>query len=283
MTKKPGAILFAVMLCALCVAPAHALEYTFHAPDDYLFGQPTSDDTIYEWKNPNVDRSKNTAQIPPTFGSPTSSVQASYHSLPATAESSLTPLHLLSPQSLEGGFAGTPWGNATGGGYPATSTNVSVDSSDYPTVDIGVSSQTVAFTDVTSSMYYSDGSLGTLKIPSIGLTVKVYEGTDTAALAKGAGHFTDTSIWSGNICVAGHNRGVHACFGKIHTLKIGAAVTLTTALGTLTYAVTSVEKVAVTDTSGLSATSSDQLTLYTCVQDQPAYRWCVKASAVDLA
>ena len=34
-------ILLAVMLCALCCAPAHALEYDFDAPEDYLFGQPT--------------------------------------------------------------------------------------------------------------------------------------------------------------------------------------------------------------------------------------------------
>ena len=34
------------------------------APDDYLFARPTSDETIYEWENPNVDRSKNTALIP---------------------------------------------------------------------------------------------------------------------------------------------------------------------------------------------------------------------------
>ena len=65
-------ILLAVMLCALCCAPAHALEYDFDAPEDYLFGQPTSDDTIYEWENPNVDRSKNTALAAPGFGSPTS-------------------------------------------------------------------------------------------------------------------------------------------------------------------------------------------------------------------
>ena len=72
MKKKLSAILSAVMLCALCVAPAHALEVSIGAPDDYLFGRPTSDDTIYEWENPNVDRSKNTALIPPTIGSPTS-------------------------------------------------------------------------------------------------------------------------------------------------------------------------------------------------------------------
>ena len=64
--------LLTAVFCALLVAPAHALEYTIDAPDDYLFGRPTSDDTIYEWENPNVDRSKNTALIPPAFGSPTS-------------------------------------------------------------------------------------------------------------------------------------------------------------------------------------------------------------------
>ena len=72
MKKKLSVILSAIMLCTLCVAPAHALEVSISAPDDYLFGQPTSDDTIYEWEDPNVDRSKNTALIPPTFGSPTS-------------------------------------------------------------------------------------------------------------------------------------------------------------------------------------------------------------------
>ena len=179
MTKKPGAILFAVMLCALCVAPAQALEYTFHAPDDYLFGQPTSDNTIYEWKNPNVDRSKNTAQIPPTFGSPTSH-------LPGSGEY-LTPN--LVPGALSGGLVnqvgsvGNPNGgtsvDAADSGFPSVGSSVAVDSSGFPTVSVGTSNTpTIAFTDVTSSMYYSDGSLGTLKIPSIGLTVKVFEGTD---------------------------------------------------------------------------------------------------------
>ena len=32
----------AVLLCALCVAPANALEYTFSGADDYLFGRPTT-------------------------------------------------------------------------------------------------------------------------------------------------------------------------------------------------------------------------------------------------
>ncbi len=277
MKKQLCAILSAVLLCALFVAPASALEYTIDGADDYLFGRPTSDDTVYEWENPNVDRSKNTALIPPGFGTPTSY-------LPNSGEY-LTPN--LVPGALSGGLvnqagsvgspnAGTSV-NAAGGGYPAPST--SVDSSGFPTVSGGTSTggQATAFTDVTSGLYYSNGSLGTLKIPSIGLTVGVYEGTDSAPLLKGAGHFEGTSIWNGNIAIAGHHRGVRNDFGKIHKLDPGDTITFTTKLGTRTYAVSSVTKVDVTDTSGLSATAENCVTLYTCVENQPAYRWCVRA------
>jgi len=270
-------------LAALCVAPAHALEYTIDGADDYLFGRPTSDDTIYEWENPNVDRSKNTALIPPGFGTPTSY-------LPNSGEY-LTPN--LVPGALSGGLVnqvgsvGNPNGgtavNAAGGGYPAPSTSVQVDSSGFPMVSAGASTggQATAFTEVTSSLYYSNGSLGTLKIPSIGLTVGVYEGTGSAPLLKGAGHFEGTSIWLGNVCIAGHNRGVRNDFGKIHKLKSGDTITFTTTLGTRTYAVSSVTKVDVTDTSGLEGTAENCITLYTCVEDQPAYRWCVRGVAVQ--
>ena len=271
--------LLTALFCALLVAPAHALEYTIDAPDDYLFGRPTSDDTIYEWENPNVDRSKNTALIPPRFGTPTSY-------LPNSGEY-LTPN--LVPGALSGGLVnqtgsvGNPDGgtstNAANSGYPANSSGVTVDSNGFPTVDTGTSGMGgsyVAFTDVTSDFYYSNGSLGTLKIPSIGLTVGVYEGTDSAALLKGAGHFENTSIWMGNVPIAGHNRGVRNDFGKIHTLKTGDIITFTTVLGTRTYAVSSVTKVDVTDTSGLASTAENYITLYTCVENQPAYRWCVR-------
>ena len=278
MKKKLSAILSAVLLCALCVAPASALEYSIDGADDYLFGRPTSDDTIYEWENPNVDRSKNTALIPPGFGTPTSY-------LPGSGEY-LTPN--LVPGALSGGLVnqvgsvGNPNGgtstNATGSGYPATDSSVSVDGSGFPTVSGGSSTggQTVGFTEVTSGLYYANGSLGTLAIPSIGLTVGVYEGTDSAALLKGAGHFENTSIWNGNVPIAGHNRGVRNDFGKIHTLKSGDLITFTTVLGTRTYAVSSVTKVDVSDTSGLASTTENCITLYTCVEDQPAYRWCVR-------
>ena len=279
---KIRSFLLSMMLCVLCVTQASALEYDFDAPEDYLFGQPTSDDTIYEWENPNVDRSKNTALAAPGFGSPTSY-------LPGSGEY-LTPN--LVPGALSGGLVnqvGSAGANATGGAagssfvpgeYPSVSGGSNITMTQIPSgspTDIAQGSTSGGYTEVTDDLRYSDGSLGTLKIPAINLTVKVYQGTDSAALKKGAGHFTNTSIWDGNVCFAGHNRGVNNHFGKIHTLEAGDTITLTTMLGTRTYAVTSVEKVSVNDSSGTASTTDNRVTLYTCVMNQPEYRWCVTA------
>ena len=135
----------------------------------------------------------------------------------------------------------------------------------------------VKYTAVTKELYYSGGHLGTLKIPAIGLTVKVYQGTDSDALRKGAGHFSSTSIWDGNVAIAGHNRGVNNHFGKIHTLGIGDTIKLTTQLGTRSYEVYAVSKIGVEDTSILNDSTENIITLITCVKDQPEYRWCVQA------
>ena len=275
---KIRSFLLAMMLCALCVTQASALEYTFDAPEDYLFGQSTSDDTIYEWEDPNVDRSKNTALIAPGFGSPTSY-------LPGSGEY-LTPN--LVPGALNGGLVnqvgsaningGTTGSSVIPGQYPSVNGNVTMTQipGGSPT-NIAQGSTTGGYTEVTSDLYYSNGSLGTLKIPSISLTVGVYEGTGSAPLLKGAGHFTNTSIWDGNVALAGHNRGVRNDFGKIHTLNAGDTITLTTKLGTRTYAVASVEKVSVNDSSGTAPTTDNRVTLYTCVMNQPEYRWKVTA------
>ena len=250
---KLRGFLIAAMLSLLCVGQASALEYTMDAPDDYLFARPTSDDTIYERENPNVDRSKNVALVPPGFGTPTSYLPGS-----GTA---LTP-NLL-PGALDGGGLVSQVGSVT-----------------YPTVGTGsgwTGTTSTGWTDVTSDLYYSGGHLGTLKIPAIDLSVKVYQGTDSSTLMRGGGHFKDTSIWDGNVCIAGHNRGVRDDFGELHTLEPGDTITWTTKLGTRTYEVVSVQKVKETDTSGTAATTDNRLTLYTCVRDQREYRWQVQA------
>ena len=106
---------------------------------------------------------------------------------------------------------------------------------------------------------------------------KIYEGTNNTQLAKGSGHFTDTSIWNGNVCLAAHNRGANNYFGQIHTLNIGDKITLTTRLGTRNYAVSSVKKITETDNSDTAGTWENCITLFTCVRDERDYRWCVRA------
>ncbi len=248
------------VLCALCAAPASALSYDIGAPGGPEYGKPTSFEpevTADGGAMKNEDLSKNAALIPPWFGTPTSY-------LPGSGA-------YLTPNLAPSQTAGT---GAVNGNGPVLTPPSIVTGPD------AVQPTPAGFTPVTGDLYYSDGSLGTLKIPSIGLTVKVFEGTDAAPLLKGAGHFEDTSIWNGNIAVAGHNRGVRNDFGKIHTLKAGSIITFTTKLGTRTYAVSGIAKVSMYDVSGLEPTADNQINLYTCVMNQPAYRWRVTALEV---
>lgn len=250
-------ILSLAAVCCMLAAfsmPASALEYSFDGPDTGLFGRPTSDDTIYVTTDEpaNTNRGKDAAYIPPVFGSPTSYT--------LNAGERLTPnLVSSSPAGTVSGTGGVtelPSNGAEGGSY-----------------------QPIGYTAVTSDLYYSGGYLATLKIPTLGLSVKVYQGTDSDALRKGAGHFANTSIWEGNVAIAGHNRGVNNHFGRIHLLDYGDTIKLTTKLGTRTYQVYAVYKVSVDDMSVLNDSTENIITLVTCVRDQPAYRWCVQARA----
>lgn len=257
-------------LCAACcllaalATPASALDYTMGAPEAGLFGTPTSDDTQYITRDEpvNIDRSKTAAVIPPAFGSPTSYT--------------LNSGTLLTPNLVDQDWAAqvTVSGNGTGAVVTPPALSGGAASSG------GSSFAVTQYTEVTDDLYYSGGYLGTLKIPAIGLSVKVYQGTGSATLARGAGHFADTSIWDGNCCIAGHNRGVRDDFGDLHTLEHGDTVTWTTKLGTRTYEVVSVQKVLETDDSGTASTTDNRMTLYTCVRDQREYRWQVQAVEV---
>lgn len=255
---------FALTLCLTMAlaGQASALEYTFDAPDSPDYGKATSIDVIYTaggGARANEDISKNAALIPPAFDS-------------ASADTRSTGTY-LTPNLAPGGM---PLTDATINGSAAI-VFLPSDSADLYTPSYSVS---VGYTEVTDDMYYNAGHLGTLKIPSIGLSVKIYEGTDSTQLAKGAGHFEESSMWDGNVALAGHNRGVNNHFGKIHTLELGDEITLTTKLGTRTYEVVSVAKVDHTDRSGLATSAENMITLYTCVQNQSAYRWCVQAVEV---
>ena len=146
----------------------------------------------------------------------------------------LSLIHIFTPNLAPGGQAVT--GAVINGGSAAVVTPGTSASSSGSTV-----SSSTGFTEATSDLYYSGGYLATLKIPAVDLNVKVYQGTGSKTLARGVGHFEETSIWNGNIALAAHNRGTNDYFGEIHTLDIGDRITLATKLGTRTYKVVSVE------------------------------------------
>ena len=110
MKKLLSMLLATCCLTGATMLPASALEYSFDAPDNPLFGRPTSDDTIYVTTDApaNTDRSKNAALIPPAFGSPTSYVLGSGE--------------LLTPNLIRDGQIYTGPGNNVSAGHPPSPT-----------------------------------------------------------------------------------------------------------------------------------------------------------------
>ena len=276
-------ILAVCMLLALAV-PAFALEYTFDEDEQSGYGKPTSVDPVVTadgGAQKNEDVSKNAAIIPPGFGTPTSNTLNSGEYLTPNLVPSAMP---ATGATVNGDFVVVFPPDMSGLSAESVPADLSAGSTMVPgSADVTVTvpeSTSSGYTEVTDDLYYKDGSLGTLEIPAIGLTVDIFEGTDAATLKRGAGHFEDTSIWDGNVGFAAHNRGANSYFGKIHTLELGDRITLTTRLGTRTYEVTSVSKVSETDRSALAASQSNVITLYTCVRDERDFRWCVTGAEI---
>lgn len=126
-------------------------------------------------------------------------------------------------------------------------------------------------------MERSDGSIGTLKIPALGIDMKVWEGETSDSMAKGLGHYSSTSAWDGNVGICGHNRGTKYVIGDIKNLKVGDTITYTTIYGTRTYQVTLVEIISNADWSYLQATADNRITITTCLAGQSEKRVCVQA------
>lgn len=191
--KKICTILLLFCLTAALAVSASAdtpLEYTINGKGNPEYGSPTSIEPVYTVDGgvmKNEDMSKNAALIPPSFGSPSADT--------LNTGTPLTP-------NLAPGYMPMAGAIISGGSALLTPPSVGSGSSTGAVYAPGASSLTFtnsglyspSFTDVTDDLYYSNGSLGTLEIPAIGLTVKIVQGTDSSALAKGAGHFKETSI-----------------------------------------------------------------------------------------
>ena len=164
-----------------------------------------------------------------------------------------------------------------GGGGPITvlveGTGVGNSTSTNPTTP---TDQQPAYTSV-EGMAYKDGSIGTIKIPSLKINMKVWEGETDASMKKGLGHYSSTSAWNGNAGFCGHNRGTKYVIGSIKNLERGDTITYTTVYGTRTYAVETVTVISNTDWSYLQSTADNRITITTCLADHPESRVVVQA------
>lgn len=290
--KRMKTLLLTLCVASALMAPARAapLEYSIDGVGDPEYGKPTSIEVVHTpggGAMKNEDVSKNAALAPPSFGSPSADTLNTGSPLTPNLAPGYMPTAgavingssgVVQPPAMGGGAdtggssytgATTAYPSASGAAYAPGASTVTSTTTVNPTSSTG-------YTEVTDDLYYSGGYLGTLKIPSLDLSVKIYEGTGSSTLAKGVGHFEEASIWNGNAAFAAHNRGANNYFGQIHTLNAGDIIKLTTKLGTRTYEVTSVSKVSETDRSGLAASSQNMITLYTCVRDQRDLRYCVQ-------
>jgi len=268
--KLISAFLAIIMLMGMSV-PALAFNYSFSSGANHsdVFGKSTSTDNLVtpDPMSENVRRNKDAAHNPPPFGTGSGSI--------ATDQASL--YHNNSPQFS--GTTGTPSMSVSYSSNlpPVPSGSVSpVTDSDFGSM---LPSTSLHSSDIlhTLPLYYEDGSIGTLSIPKLNLTVKVYSGTTLENMRIGLGHFEFTSAWHGNVGLSGHNRGVPHAIGGIARLADGEEIIFTTRYGTRTYEIIHREQISDTDYSWFGWSERNLLTIVTCVDNTPGVRWVIVA------
>jgi sortase A len=275
MMRKLISVFFVFALPISMSVPAFAYNYNYSSGADYgsALGKPTSTDALVtqDPMTANVRRNKDAAYYPPGYG-------VFSGDIPTDPTS---PYHDNSPPYS--GYTGNPSAGAYGSGSASNLDGIGgsvspMTGSDYggmlPPTSIAAQSPDIAST---APLYYDDGSIGTLSIPKLNLTVKVYEGETLENMRVGVGHFEFTSAWDGNVGVAGHNRGVPVAIGGIKDLKDGDEIIYATKYGTRAYVVYSKTQITDTDYSYLGWSDTNIITMITCVQNTPGVRWCVQA------
>lgn len=124
----------------------------------------------------------------------------------------------------------------------------------------------------------NDDEIGVLTIPDILLeNAPVKESTELSTLARAIGHFTNTSIYNGNVGLASHNGGDGDYFKDLNKLKVGNEIYYQTRFGVKRYLVKTIKIIAEDDWSYLGETEDNRITLITCVNGKPNKRLCVQA------
>lgn len=108
-----------------------------------------------------------------------------------------------------------------------------------------------------------DSKIGTITLPTLGLSWPIFEGTTDAQLAKGVGHFVGAVLpgMIDNSVLSGHRSTV---FNDLGALEKGDLIYVQTSAGTFTYEVQSFRIVKRTNRSVIVPTKTGILTLTTC-------------------
>jgi sortase A len=276
--KKIKTLIIMTLMAALFLSaalPVSARNYTFTsgADSNTVFAAPTQTDALVTQNpNENVRSNKDAAHTPPPYGAFSGDIPTEllspYHntqdkpSTVTTATASVTYSDFLPSSSASGTRTTAP--ASSGAAQTQTTDGVILPSTSF-------------FTDNSriQPLYYDDGSIGTLEIPRFNRTIKVYAGETEANMLKGAGHISQTSAWDGNCVIAAHNRGVQTNFGFLKDMNVGDIVKYTTKYGVRTYKVAEKRQVLVEDTTVLEWSSSNILTLITCIANAPELRLAV--------
>jgi len=250
-------------------------NYQFNSGPDTgtTFGKPTETNT--PGSNPlqeNVRRNKDTAFIPPSYGVFSGEIPTNPSSMLHTANSTSS-----ASNTTNTGTASANFFNDSAGILQSTSLMQTSSAGSTGNVTI---SQTPINSVVTQSAHFDDGSIGFLSIPAINTFVKVYAGEIMADMRMGAAHMEFTSVWDGNVGLAGHNRGAADYFKGVKNLRIGDTITYETTHGVRTYQVFLKEIINETDFSHLGWTRDNIISLITCVIDTPDKRWIVQAREI---
>ena len=108
--------------------------------------------------------------------------------------------------------------------------------------------------------------LGRLRIPSIGLSKVIVQGTGTGDLKRGPGHYPATPLPGapGTVGIAGHRTTYGAPFRTIDKLEPGDRLTMEMPYGTFTYSVERTRIVPPSATEVVRRVKHDRLVLTAC-------------------
>ncbi len=109
----------------------------------------------------------------------------------------------------------------------------------------------------------TNGLIGNIEIPRLGLSTIVMEGTTDATLRRAAGHISGTALpgHRGNVGIAGHR---DTFFLPLRNIRREDLITVTTLLGEYRYRVVSIKVVNPENVAVLDSDGGEVLTLVTC-------------------